>query len=87
MARLEVSPIILRLAKIVKGGGWTLRATVLVEVRGVAAHIEPRFRKEDDADRLLAAFPRLAECVKPAVNASWRARAMTHSAEAPVQSV
>ncbi len=40
------------------------------EVRGVAVHIEPRFRKEYDAGRLLASFPRLAGCVKPAVNAS-----------------
>jgi hypothetical protein len=39
------------------------------EVRGVAVHVEPRFRKEYDAERLLAAFPRLAACVKPAVDA------------------
>ncbi len=38
------------------------------EVRGVAVHVEPRFRKEYDADRLVASFPRLAGCVKPAVD-------------------
>ena len=39
------------------------------EARGVAVHVEPRFRKEYDAERLLAAFPRLAGCVEPAVDA------------------
>ncbi len=39
------------------------------EVRGVAVHIEPRFGKEYDAERLVAVFPRLAGCVKPAVDA------------------
>ncbi len=38
------------------------------EVRGVAVHIEPRLRKEYDAARLTAAFPRLAGCVEPAVD-------------------
>ncbi len=38
------------------------------EVRGVAVHIEPRFRKEYDADRLLAAFPRLVGCIRPSVD-------------------
>ena len=40
------------------------------EVRGVAVHVEPRFRTDYDAERLLADFPRLAGCVKPAVDAS-----------------
>jgi hypothetical protein len=40
------------------------------EERGVAVHVEPRFRKGYDAERLLDAFPRLATCVKPAVDAS-----------------
>jgi len=40
------------------------------EVRGVTVYVEPRFHKEYDAERLLATFPRLAECVKPAVDAS-----------------
>ncbi len=39
------------------------------EVRGVAVRVEPRFRKEYDAERLIAAFPRLGHCVKPAVDA------------------
>ena len=39
------------------------------EVRGVAVHVEPRFRKEYDAERLVAVFPRLAEHIKPAVDA------------------
>ena len=38
------------------------------ELRGVAVHVEPRFRKEYDADGLTAAFPRLAGCVKPSVD-------------------
>ncbi|MDO8616221.1 MAG: hypothetical protein Q7T33_10900 [Dehalococcoidia bacterium] len=38
------------------------------ELRGVAVHVEPRFRREYDADRLTAAFPRLAGCVKPSVD-------------------
>jgi hypothetical protein len=38
------------------------------EVRGVAVRVEPRFRKEYDADRLIAVFPRLAGCVKSAVD-------------------
>ena len=38
------------------------------EVRGVAVHVEPRFRKEYDVERLTAAFPRLAGCVKSAVD-------------------
>jgi len=38
------------------------------EVRGVAVHVEPRFRKEYDADGLTVAFPRLAGCVKPSVD-------------------
>ena len=38
------------------------------EVRGVAVHVEPRFRREYDADGLTAAFPRLAGCVKPSVD-------------------
>jgi len=39
------------------------------EVRGVMVRVEPRFRKEYDAERLIAVFPRLAECVKAAVDA------------------
>ncbi len=38
------------------------------EVRGVAVHVEARFRKEYDAGRLVAVFPRLAGCVKSAVD-------------------
>ena len=38
------------------------------ELRGVSVHVEPRFRKEYDADGLTAAFPRLAGCVKPSVD-------------------
>ncbi len=38
------------------------------EVRGVAVHVEARFRKEYDAERLVAVFPRLAGCVKSAVD-------------------
>jgi hypothetical protein len=40
------------------------------EVHGVAVRVEPRFRKEYDADRLLVVFPRLAACIRPAVDAS-----------------
>lgn len=40
------------------------------EARGVAVRGEPRFRKEYDADQLAVAFPRLAVCVKPAVDSS-----------------
>ncbi len=38
------------------------------EARGVAVRVEPRFRKEYDAERLVAVFPRLAGCVKSAVD-------------------
>jgi len=38
------------------------------EVRGVTVYLQPRFRKEYDAERLLATFPRLEGCVKPAVD-------------------
>jgi hypothetical protein len=38
------------------------------ELRGVMVRVEPRFRKEYDAQRLAAAFPRLAGCVRPAVD-------------------
>ncbi len=38
------------------------------EIRGVAVHVEPRFRKEYDAERLTAGFPRLAVCIKPSVD-------------------
>ncbi len=38
------------------------------EVRGVAVHVEARFRKEYDAERLVAVYPRLAGCVKSAVD-------------------
>jgi hypothetical protein len=40
------------------------------EVRGVMVRIEPRFRKEYDPERLVAVFPRLAGCVKSAVDTS-----------------
>ncbi len=40
------------------------------EARGVAVHVEPRFRKEYDAEHLVASFPRLASCVKPTVDAT-----------------
>ncbi len=39
------------------------------EVRGVMVRIEARFRKEYDPERLVAVFPRLAGCVKSAVDA------------------
>ncbi len=39
------------------------------EIRGVMVRVEPRFRKEYDAERLIAVFPQLAECVKAAVDA------------------
>ncbi len=39
------------------------------EERGVIVRVEPRFRKEYDAERLVTAFPRLGHCVKPAVDA------------------
>ena len=38
------------------------------EARGVAVHVEARFRKEYDAERLVAVFPRLAGCVRSAVD-------------------
>jgi hypothetical protein len=38
------------------------------EVRGVTVRVEPRFRKEYDAERLVAVFPRLTGCVKPTVD-------------------
>ena len=38
------------------------------EIRGVMVRVEPRFRKEYDAERLAAAFPRLAGCIRPAVD-------------------
>src|ERR1700674_841938 len=38
------------------------------EERGVVVSVEPRFRKEYDAERLAASFPRLTGCIKPAVN-------------------
>ena len=40
------------------------------ELRGVTVYLQPRFRKEYDAERLLATFPHLAGCVTPAVDAS-----------------
>jgi len=40
------------------------------ELRGVAIHVEPRFRKEYDADRLATVFPQLSGCIKPSVDAS-----------------
>ena len=38
------------------------------EIHGVIVKVEPRFRKEYDAERLLAEFPRLSGCVKLAVD-------------------
>ncbi len=38
------------------------------DARGVAVRVEARFRKEYDAERLVAVFPRLAGCVKSAVD-------------------
>jgi len=38
------------------------------ELRGVTVYLQPRFRKEYDAERLLATFPHLAGCVSPAVD-------------------
>ena len=38
------------------------------EARGVAVHVEARFRREYDAERLVAVFPRLAGCVKSSVH-------------------
>jgi hypothetical protein len=38
------------------------------EARGVLVCVEPRFRKEYDAERLAASFPRLTGCIKTAVN-------------------
>ena len=40
------------------------------ELRGVTVYLQPRFRKEYDAERLLATFPRLAGCVSAAVDVS-----------------
>jgi hypothetical protein len=40
------------------------------ELRGVMVRVEPRFHNEYDAERLLVAFPRLAGCVRPAVDSS-----------------
>jgi len=52
-----------RLRDLVTGHGHSID-----ELRGVAVHVEPRFRKEYDADRLTTASPRLAGCVKASVN-------------------
>ncbi len=38
------------------------------EVRGVSVRVEARFRKEYDAQRLTAAFSRLAGCINSAVD-------------------
>ena len=38
------------------------------EAHGVMVRVEPRFRKEYNAERLLAEFPRLSGCVKRAVD-------------------
>lgn len=46
----------------------TERGHFVDETRGVVVSVEPRFRKEYDADRLAASFPRLTGCIKPAVN-------------------
>jgi hypothetical protein len=47
----------------------TERGHFVDETRGVVVSVEPRFRKEYDAERLAASFPRLTGCIKPAVNA------------------
>jgi hypothetical protein len=46
----------------------TERGHFVDETRGVLVCVEPRFRKEYDAERLAASFPRLTGCIKPAVN-------------------
>jgi hypothetical protein len=46
----------------------TERGHFVDETRGVVVCVEPRFRKEYDAERLAASFPRLTGCIKPAVN-------------------
>src|SRR5438445_13554349 len=38
------------------------------ELRGVGVHVEARFRKEYDPDRLAVAVPQLAACIRPAVD-------------------
>jgi hypothetical protein len=38
------------------------------EIRGVIVRVEPRFRKEYDAERFQASFPRLSACVQLSVN-------------------
>ncbi len=47
------------------------------ETRGVAVRVEARFRKEYDAERLVAVFPRLAGCVKSAVDTGQLEACMT----------
>jgi hypothetical protein len=46
----------------------TERGHFVDETRGVVVSVEPRFRKEYDAERLAASFPRLTGCIQPAVN-------------------
>jgi hypothetical protein len=46
----------------------TERGHFVDETRGVLVCVEPRFRKEYDAERLAGSFPRLTGCIKPAVN-------------------
>jgi len=46
----------------------TERGHFVDETRGVVVCVEPRFRKEYDAERLAASFPRLTGCIKPSVN-------------------
>jgi hypothetical protein len=46
----------------------TERGHFVDETRGVVVSVEPRFRKEYDAERLAAFFPQLTGCVRPAVN-------------------
>jgi hypothetical protein len=46
------------------------------ELRGVAVHVEPRFRKEYDPERLALAFPQLAACIRPAVDTNQLAACM-----------
>ncbi len=47
------------------------------EARGVVVRVEARFRKEYDAERLVAVFPRLAGCVKSAVDTDQLEACMT----------
>jgi len=47
------------------------------ELRGVAVHVETRFRKEYDPERLALIFPQLAGCIRPAVDVNQLEACMT----------